>query len=60
MDEIRLTGVGHTQTRPIVLYERIDKVAVRTGSEESRKGGSYELQRLGRAWTIVSRSFWIH
>lgn len=58
--EVRLATGGQTETKPVVVYERIDRVAVRTGSEGNRKGGSYELQRVGHTWTIVFRSFWIH
>ena len=48
------------QTKLIVMYERTDRVAVRTGSEQNLTGSSYVVQRIGTKWKILSRGSWIH
>jgi hypothetical protein len=51
---------GKVQTKPIVMYERTDRVAVRTGSEQNLTGSSYVVQRIGTKWKILSKGSWIH
>jgi hypothetical protein len=51
---------GKVVQRPRVFYKRTDRVTVRTGSEANLKGGAYSVQRVGGAWEVVGRSYWIH
>jgi hypothetical protein len=51
---------GKVQTKPIITYERIDRVSVQTSAERGGiSGRSYLVAKRNGHWAIQSRSFWI-
>jgi len=54
--ELGLPKGGQIQTKPIVMYERTDRVGIQTGSQRNLTGGSYIVQRVGNTWKILSKS----
>ena len=42
-----------------LLYERTDRVQVRTGTPSAARGGAYELQKFGSRWKVVWKSIWV-
>ncbi len=57
--EVRLEH-GKVTNIPIIVYERTDRVSVRTGSDANLTGGSYIVQRVGHAWKVIDKGSWIH
>jgi hypothetical protein len=51
---------GKVQLKPVTAYERTDRVLVATGSDRNLTGASYTVQKVGTAWKIMHKSFWIH
>jgi hypothetical protein len=51
---------GKIQLKPVIVYERTDRVVVRTGSEGNAKGDTYIAQRVGTTWKVAHKSSWIH
>jgi hypothetical protein len=57
--EVRLEH-GKVVNIPVLVYERTDRVSVRTGSDANLTGGSYTVQRTGQTWTVIGKGSWIH
>ena len=54
--ELGLPKGGRVQTKPMVMYERTDRVGIQTGSQRNLTGGSFIVQRVGNTWKILSKS----
>ena len=57
--EVRIEH-GKVVNIPIVVYERTDRVSVRTGSDANLTGGSYTVQRVAASWRVIHKGSWIH
>jgi hypothetical protein len=51
---------GKVTMKPVIAYERTDRVSVRTGSDANLTGKVYTVQKAATGWKVIADSTWIH